>query len=252
MPDPVETSETAPDKKAPPDAENVIRLASAPDPTAAASEDAQPAAAAAGGPPDPAADRIQISGPVDRTILERLAQGLCDQAEQNRVYYDGKARKAGAMSRRLRVWAVILGVAGGLCPLMPVSLLEKIVGEPAAAAVSSFGFVFFALAAAAVLLDQAFGYSSSWMRSRLAELELARLVSAFRIEVVSALACGPERVAADDARRTLARVAAFADDINGAALRETQAWVAEFKAGLLQIEHIARSSAKNKSDADGG
>ena len=58
---------------------------------------------------------------------------------------------------------MLLGIAGGICPLLPMSTTEH-------ALVISLGYVFFALAAGLVLLDQVFGFSSSWMRFTTARL----------------------------------------------------------------------------------
>jgi SMODS and SLOG-associating 2TM effector domain 2 len=187
---------------------------------------------------------MEIDGPVDRAALEKLIDDTYRKAEQNRDWYDKRARAMGKVSRRLRLSAVGLGVLGGLCPLVPAILVEKTFGEPAATTVSQLGFVLFALAAAAVVLDQAFGYSSSWMRSRLAELELGKLIGSFQIEVRSALACASEKLPADKARGLLARVAEFAANADDIVVRETQTWISEFKAGLLQVEQITRSSRK--------
>ena len=120
---------------------------------------------------------------------------------------------------------------------------ENFSGISTATTISQLGFVFFALAAAAVVLDQAFGYSSSWMRSRLAELELRKLIGSFQIEVRSVLACASEKLPADNAKALVDRVTKFAADADDIVVGETQRiGSAESKAGLLQVEQISRVS----------
>ena len=110
--------------------------------------------------------------------------------------------------------AVILGVLGGLCPLLPAGLVEELPGD-LKAMISPLGFVLFGLAAGAILLDQAFGYSSAWMRSRLTEAELSKLIWSFEIEVRGALNCAADTLSGDDAKAILGRVSQFAAALSG-------------------------------------
>ena len=165
-------------------------------------------------------------------------------------YYPWNASKMGKVSRRLRRAAVILGVLGGLCPLLPAGLVEELPGD-LKAMISPLGFVLFGLAAGAILLDQAFGYSSAWMRSRLTEAELSKLIWSFEIEVRGALNCAADTLSGDDAKAILGRVSQFAAACQDTIVRETQTWIAENKAGLLQIEQITRSSGRPGADQGG-
>lgn len=232
--------------RAEPDPENVVPFSSGPDPNAVTARSAQPQNPGQTGSGDSVVASPEINAPLDRSALEKLIEDACRKAEQNRDWYDKRARAMGKVSQRLRLSAVGFGVLGGLCPLIPAILVERIFGESTATTISQMGFVLFALAAAAVVLDQAFGYSSSWMRSRLAELELGKLIGSFQIEVRSALACAPEKLAADNAKGLLARLTEFAANADDIVVRETQTWISEFKAGLLQVEQITRSSPKTK------
>jgi SMODS and SLOG-associating 2TM effector domain 2 len=234
--------------KAQSDTENVVPFSSGPELNAATGRSAQSSGPGSG---DSIADRTEINAPVDRSALQKLIEDTCRKAEQNRDWYDKRARAMGKVSRRLRLSAIGFGVLGGLCPLVPAILVEEIFGKSTATTISQLGFVLFALAAAAVVLDQAFGYSSSWMRSRLAELELGRLIGSFQLEVRSALACASDKLPADNAKGLLNRVTEFAANADDIVVRETQTWISEFKAGLLQVEQISRSSRKtNEANQD--
>ena len=171
--------------------------------------------------PQAAQDEQRSQLHVDRAVLEKWIGETRKHAESRRAWYDGRARNMGKMSRRLRLSAVILAVLGGLCPLVPEKLVEKFFGSEGTAAVSQFGFVLFALAGAAVLLDQAFGYSSSWMRSRLAELELSRLIRSYGMELDAALASQATSITSDEANRIVSRLAKFAADVENIVVLET-------------------------------
>jgi hypothetical protein len=177
--------------------------------------------------------------------------GALEKARELLKYYPWNAGRMGKVSRRLRRAAVILGVLGGLCPLLPASLVGELPGD-LKAMISPLGFVLFALAAGAILLDQAFGYSSAWMRSRLTEVELNKLIWSFEIEVRGALSCAADTLSGDDAKAILDRVSQFAAACQDTIVRETQTWIAENKAGLLQIEQITRSSSRPGRADQGG
>jgi hypothetical protein len=198
-----------------------------------------------------AAKIIKSDALVDRGSLETLVDNALERARELLKYYPGNAREMGKISRRLRRAAVILGVLGGLCPLLPAGLINEL-PDDLKAMISPLGFVLFALAAGAILLDQAFGYSSSWMRSRLTETELSKLIWSFEIEVRGALSCAADKLSGDDVNVILGRVSQFAAACQDTIVRETQTWIAENKAGLLQIEQISRSSSRPGGADQGG
>ena len=198
-----------------------------------------------------AASLIKPDALVDRASLETVVDGALEKARELLKYYPWNASKMGKVSRRLRRAAVIFGVLGGLCPLLPATLVEKLPGD-LKVMISPLGFVLFALAAGAILLDQAFGYSSAWMRSRLTETELSKLIWSFEIEVRGALSFAADTLSGDDANAILGRVSQFAAACQDTIIRETQTWIAENKAGLLQIEQISRSSSRPGGADQGG
>jgi hypothetical protein len=198
-----------------------------------------------------AANIIKPDARVDRASLETLVDGALERARELLKYYPWNARRMGKVSRRLRRAAVILGILGGLCPLLPAGLVEELPVD-LKAMISPLGFVLFALAAGAILLDQAFGYSSAWMRSRLTETELSKLIWSFEIEVRGALSCAADTLSGDDASVILGRISQFAAACQDTIVRETQTWIAENKAGLLQIEQISRSSSRPGGADQGG
>jgi hypothetical protein len=106
--------------------------------------------------------------------------------------------------------------------------------------------VLIALAGGCLLLDQVFGYSSSWMRYRLAELQLRKLIRVFSLDTQAEFAKLPDQtVPADQADRIIAQIKAFITEASNVVISETETWVAEFKSGLLKREQITKVGGKN-------
>jgi hypothetical protein len=105
--------------------------------------------------------------------------------------------------------------------------------------------VLFGFAGGCLLLDQAFGFSSSWMRYRLAELRMGKLIRTFALEVETELAKCGKNLPDDQANSLVARLKAFVAGVNDINIEETETWIAEFKAGLLQIEQFTKGSGKS-------
>ena len=181
-------------------------------------------------------------------IKEAIASATATQA-----WYDKRASHVKNLSRWVRLAAIVLGILGGLCPLISESLfgpllidVAKLLGiSSGGVTATGSGLVFFVIAGGCMLLDQAFGFSSSWMRYRLAELRLSKLIRTFAVDVESELAkCGGKRLPAEQAESILTRLKAFVADVENRKIEETETWVAEFKAGLLQIEQITKGRGK--------
>jgi hypothetical protein len=208
---------------------------------------------------------IQVPGTLAKDTLDRLAKEAIRKAENDCAAYDKRACRVGKWSRLVRLLAIVFGVLGGVCPLLPalVTILfgasqgmvtrasQGIATEASQGMVTAqaffgtLGLVFFALAGSCLLLDKGFGYSSSWMRYRLAELRLRKLIRKFDIEVETELAmCGGTSLSEIEARSLFATVKNFVEGVDDINIEETQIWIAEFKAGLLQIEQYSKGPAR--------
>lgn len=201
-----------------------------------------------GTPPDP-------QPPASAAAIRAVVQRAEKYVTAARDYYRDSAKELGAKSKRIRFWAVVLGVVGGLCPLIPGVLagLPGGIGAAsgtAATAISMFasvasssGFLFLAIAAGLLLLDQVFGYSSAWMRFNLADAHLGGLIESFAVDVTADLG-DPSDVTlpADRADTILASVRKFVADAEGIVVNETEAWIAEFKSGLLALTEATKNN----------
>jgi SMODS and SLOG-associating 2TM effector domain 2 len=197
-------------------------------------------------------DAAPAAAAVEWTALEPLVKEVIANASATHAWYDKRASHVKNLSRITRLCAIWLGVLGGLCPLLPDSfLLTPFLPyfEDSRTTATGSGLVFFVIAGGCLLLDQAFGFSTSWMRYRLAELRLGKLIRTFAVEVDSELAkCGGKRLPADRADIILARLKAFVAEVENRKIEETETWVSEFKAGLLQIEQFTKTRGNPRAD----
>jgi hypothetical protein len=205
---------------------------------------------------------------IDKTVLERFQFEAIKRANESRAWYDNRATRAKKMSRRLRACAIAYGLLGGLCPLLPDSVFAPVLeatfnlytgflahvltylGFPSYPNVtitpSGTGLVFFLLAGACLLIDQVFGYSSSFARFRLIELKLGKQIRMFELEVHYELAkCGGKFLPEDRADGILADLKAFVARVEDINIEDTETWIDELKAGLLQIEQFTTASSKS-------
>jgi hypothetical protein len=204
-------------------------------------------------------DGTQAPGAMEKAVLVHLVKEAIRSANDTRDWYNRNASSVKKWSRGSRSWAISLGVLGSLCHLLPVSLVASIFTsgyeQPAQAMVAAeaklgaLGLIFFMLAGSWLLYDQVFGFSTSWMRYRLAELRLGRLIGSFTLDVEAELArCGGRILPADRADGIFARLKDFVADVDKIKIEETETWIAEFKASLLQIEQVTKPSGKSVRD----
>jgi hypothetical protein len=200
-------------------------------------------------------EEAQAPGTVEWMSLHPLVKEAIASATATHDWYDRRASHVKNLSRLSRLFAIWLAVLGGLCPLLPDSMFAPFLDyfSASGATATGSGLVFFVIAGGFMLLDQAFGFSSSWMRYRLAALRLGKLIRTFAVDVESELAkCGGKRLPAEQVESILARLKAFVTEVENRKIEETETWVAEFKAGLLQIEQITKGRGKSGAGQTSG
>jgi hypothetical protein len=193
---------------------------------------------------------------MEKAVLVHLVKDAIRNANDTRDWYNRNASSVKKWSRGSRSWAISLGVLGSLCHLLPVSFVASVITsgyeQPAQAMVAAeaklgaLGLIFFMLAGSWLLYDQVFGFSTSWMRYRLAELRLGKLIGSFTLDVEAELAkCGGRILSAERADGIFARLKEFVADVDKIKIEETETWIAEFKASLLQIEQVTKATGKS-------
>jgi hypothetical protein len=191
----------------------------------------------------------------DVNAARQLVAAAVERARVGIAWYDTHSNRASFASKFCRYFAVTLGVIGGLCPLVPVAAifgfaLSEGTAATSAAPVESFlkslGFIFLGLAGGFILLDQAFGYSSSWMRHKLAQMQLERALQEFNMRSAALLAAvGEADERGSAAAELIVRlVDKFSSTVEDIVLKETETWVAEYRVGLVQLDgYLSRSRA---------
>ena len=168
--------------------------------------------------------------------LRALFEAVQDDAQVQIDWYEDKSKPKRWFSFALRIFAILLAILGGLCP---------IVGEIDGIGLDRIGYVLFALAAGCVVFDQLFGVSSGWMRFMSAHLELKAGLDRFRLDWVALDA----RV--KDGKPTIESVQVHIDllqDFNAfvhdTVQKETGTWVAEFRSSLQELTKFVRAKAR--------
>jgi hypothetical protein len=134
-------------------------------------------------------------------------------------------------SRGLRAAAILLGVAGGLTPLVH-SANPHVVDL-------SWGFVALGASAGCVLFDRFFGYSSSWMRYMLAVAAIQRALGAVQHKWARAWAeIGAGPISPEQREGLLAIIAELVDTVGAQVESETTQWVAYLSEQLERLRGV--------------
>lgn len=183
---------------------------------------------------------------VGAALEQRFTQVMAE-ARRQIDWYTGAAVKRGRTSRTLRLASIVCATLGTLAPLLFLPILK----DDSSAYLSTIGYVLLALAAAIYAGDTAFGCSSSWMRFRLVETELRRVISMFELDWSIAMAKLAGRPPGPDEAEMLLRLQrGFLDQVIGITERETQLWAQEFRLNLMEFAKsykIQASAVENGS-----
>ncbi|MEU5782127.1 SLATT domain-containing protein [Micromonospora lupini] len=110
-------------------------------------------------------------------VLERLRDWAEGQAEDSVAWYLRDKAVRRRVSRVLRGCAILLGIAGGVVPL---------VSAASAGSGASWGYVLLATAGGCLAFDHFFGLSSAWMRDIATAQALQRALTEFRLDWATA------------------------------------------------------------------
>jgi hypothetical protein len=161
-------------------------------------------------------------------------------------WYVAKKKRPAFMSRVLRRVAIIGTLLGGLCPVLEgtVPALDNVKNF----SLNDAGYVFLAIAAAAVLGDRYAGFSTAWMRYAKTHLQLDGMLYRFHMEWV--IACAQYDLDAEaqkDAAKLIAlvdKLRVFTTDVSAVVDAETQAWIVEFQNQLAMLQKATEKNAQ--------
>lgn len=191
--------------------------------------------------------------------LAAIHQAAVKDAVEAVGWYMRKKSPRALASQALRLAAIGFATLGGLIPLCrAVPYLDRF-GD-----FSLLGYICFALAAACVAVDHFFGLSSAWMRYITSAFAIQKALAELQMDwSIQTAALAGKAPSAEQVQQQLTRVKEFRLAVLGVVERETQAWVAEFQANLLELDKLAKSQLEvmrsgmidltvtNGDDADG-
>lgn len=176
------------------------------------------------------------------TAIERFYELTIGAAQQRVDWYNNKAGAMGGRSRRLRGAAIISGTIGTLLPLIHAASGGGTGNATGTwGALGAWGYVALALAGAFLAADRAFGFSSSWIRFRTAEVRIGKLIAAYHFDWAIEMSKLAGRMPdADESANLLQVQRAFVTAVEDAAEEETQDWIREFKSSLTEMAKAYR------------
>ena len=168
--------------------------------------------------------------------LRALFEVVQDDAQAQIDWYAKKSKPKRRYSFALRIFAIMLAILGGLCP---------IVGEIDGINLDPVGYVLFALAAGCVVFDQLFGVSSGWMRFMSAHLELKAGLDRFRLDWVELDARVKDgRPTIEDVQEHIDLLKELNAFVHDTVQSETASWVAEFRSNLRELTKFVRAKGR--------
>jgi hypothetical protein len=188
-------------------------------------------------------ERLQLSWEPGKIVasLETLFERITNEAEAAINWYLRAKRPKQRWAMFLRVGSIAFGTIAGIIPILAQISVNK---DGTARIQPAWASVALGIAAALVLLDRFFGFSSAWMRYIGTELNIRQLNQEFQLEWESDKATwlGAEPTS-DQLRSTLGRFKAFVTQVNTIVRQETDAWIQEFQSTLKQIDEAAQAKA---------
>ncbi|HEY3302417.1 MAG TPA: SLATT domain-containing protein [Candidatus Binatia bacterium] len=172
--------------------------------------------------------------------LELLFDHLTAEAKSAIDWYLKAKRPKQQWAMRARMGAIVLTALAGIIPMVVQIFVEdgKPLIQPAWASVS------LGIAAAMIVVDRFFGFSSGWMRYISAELRIRQLLREFELEWQTLKAGWKGSDPTDDQVQTmLGRAKTFINQVTTVVQEETNTWIREFQESLKQVEEAARAKA---------
>jgi hypothetical protein len=157
------------------------------------------------------------------------------EAETAIAWYLRSKRPKQRLARWIRGSAIILAALAGIIPM-----LSEVAGfrdwlHPVWAS------VMLGLAAALVMLDRFFGFSTAWIRYISTELHLRQILDEFRLDWEAQKIGWKNATPTDDeTQRAVAHCHSFVTQVNGLVREETSLWVAEFQDTVKQLDETVK------------
>jgi hypothetical protein len=177
------------------------------------------------------------------TSLNQLRDWAVNEVNAAIAWYQAKRQPARRKGQALRMGAILLGAIAGLAPILAELLAKD--GVPGINPLWSTVAV--AAAGTFVLLDKFYGYTNSWVRYLLAEMQLQEELKRFYCDwELDQLGWNTPQPTSDQAVVMVKRCQRFLLQAHTVIAQETQAWVAEFRSVLRQLDEAAKAAVRVK------
>lgn len=166
--------------------------------------------------------------------LVRLYERVEGFAIESANWYLRDKRGKSRACKILRVAAIVLGLAGGLVPLLAAAGVAVQLGA---------GYALLAAAAGCTAFDRYFGLSTAWTRDIQGAQAIHRTLSDFQIRWASM--CRSEARTDETIQQHLSCLREFLAAINQITANETAEWSAEFRSTAEEL--LNQTASRNKT-----
>ncbi len=187
--------------------------------------------------------------------LESVYEYLRNNTQNVIKWYVSARKWKRRFSRMCRFFAMIFAASAAIVPVVGSAVQWK--GESPGLPYMAWGSnwqidmnlvpaVMLALAAFLVALDKLMGFSETWMRYTLTEMEIRRRWNAFELgwqEQIIGLGASPS---ADQCKCVLVYAREFLEEINKLIRDETTKWIREFSTGIIAGDAVLDDSKRRK------
>ncbi|XXF78205.1 SLATT domain-containing protein [Myxococcaceae bacterium GXIMD 01537] len=174
----------------------------------------------------------------DLAALEAFYEQVLNKAKSVALWYRVNKHKKRWWAIRLRVGAIVLGGLATLTPTV-VMLFKPLLSDGWASTLPLLASIFAVMAATMALLDRFFGHSSAWIRYESTFQSIEALTESFELNwarLRMKLPTGTELLPEARLSEFIDTTVTFLQALHEEVRLETQAWVAEFRTSLADLE----------------
>lgn len=183
----------------------------------------------------------------EASSLDEIFKWVVAHTEQNIDWYNKRRTSMKWWAQLFRTLAIIGGVIGGLCPLLATAIGKdySMFGYVLTTELSTWGYVFIALAAAFVSTDKLYGFSKAWIRYAKTQLDIQATLNGFYMEWAAL-----ESVTGLEINKKIDRLKQHVVNVEALIKKETDQWVVEFNTSIAELEGQLKGADGVKGNGD--
>lgn len=183
----------------------------------------------------PSIQGLRWDGTSCEASLDAVYNHVAGSAETAISWYLKAKRPKQRLARWIRGSAIGLAAIAGIIPML--AEIPRYRGiDPVWAS------IVLGIAAALIMLDRFFGFSTAWVRYISTELHLRQILDEFRLDWETERAAWKNANPTEEqVQKALASCRAFVAKVNAIVVEETNLWVAEFQDTLKQLDETVKA-----------